>query len=241
MSELLQFSLLDMTPYDQQSWFNLLADYHQAIWPMQLLTPLLILAMLLLLFMPTSLLTKLPAKLRSVINPAAMHANNHRPVQMVIALLGLSWLWCGAVFHMQYFANLNWAAPWFGWVFLLQGGLLLLAAILMKTATWASLSSLRGWLAIGLLAVGLLVYPLSGFIEGRTFTQIEWFPLLPAPVTLVSFALIILLKSRWRHALVIIPLLWAIVSAAFATTLGLLEFYFMAGAIVLWLLHFAMA
>jgi len=233
MSELLQFSLLDMTPYDQQSWFNLLANYHQAVWPVLFLAPLLIVAMLLLLF--------IPAKLRSVFKPVEMHANNHLPARMVIALLGVSWLWCGAVFHMQYFANLNWAAPWFGWAFLLQGGLLLLAAVLIKTATWVSLSSLRGYLAMTLLTVGLLIYPLSGLIEGRTLLQMEWFPLLPAPIVLVSFALIILLKSRWRHALVIIPLLWGVVSAAFASTLGLLEFYFISGAIVLWLAHFAMA
>jgi hypothetical protein len=142
------------------------------------------------------------------------------------------------VFHAQYFSGLNWAAPWFGWVFVLQGGLLLLAAIFMKAVSWVSFSSLRGRLAIFLLLIGLLVYPLSGLLEGRAFAQLEWFPLLPAPVTLVSFALVILLKSSWRQGLAVVPVGWAVVSAAFATTLGLLEFYFMAGAIVLWLAHF---
>lgn len=219
MSELLQFSLLDMTPYDQQSWFNLVGDYNKSIWLSYPITLFVMLAMMSLLF-------RLPKKVTSF-----------QSVRLVLGLLGVSWLWCGAVFHAQYFSQLNWAAPWFGWVFVLQGGLLLLAAIFLKTASWVSLSSLRGWLAIFLLLIGLVVYPLSGLLEGRAFIQLEWFPLLPAPVTLVSLALVILLKSRWRHGIVVIPVLWGVVSAAFAMTLGLLEFYFIAGAIVLWALH----
>lgn len=219
MSQLLQFSLLDMTPYDRQSWFYLVGDYNQAIWLAYPVALLLTLAMLGLLFRPTKGLS------------------GHQSVRLVLALLSVGWIWTGAVFHTQYFADLNWAAPWFGWAFVAQGCLLLLAATLIKSASWVLLSSLRGRLAQFLLLLGLVIYPLSGLSEGRTFMQLEWFPLLPAPLTLVSFALLMLLTTRWRHALVIIPILWGVVSAAFATTLGLLEFYFMAGAIVLWLLH----
>jgi hypothetical protein len=222
MSQLLQFSLLDMTPYDRQSWFYLVGDYNQAIWLAYPLALLLTLAMLGLLFRPTKKLS------------------DHQSVRWVLAFLGAGWIWTGAVFHTQYFADLNWAAPWFGWAFIAQGCLLLLAAILMKSASWVPLSSLRGRLAQFLLLLGLVIYPLSGLLEGRTFMQLEWFPLLPAPVTLVSFALLMLLTTRWRHALVVIPILWSVVSAAFATTLGLLEFYFMAGAIILWVMHLAL-
>jgi len=219
MSELLQFSLLDMTPYDRQSWFNLVGDYNQAIWLVYPIALLLTLVLLRLLF------------------KATQGGSARQPIRLVLALLAASWLWTGSVFHAQYFTNLNWAAPWFGWVFVAEGCLLLLAAVFMKSASFISLSSLRGKLALFLLCIGLVVYPLSGLLEGRNYTQLEWFPLLPTPVALISFALLVLLKTRWRHALVVIPILWAVVSAAFATTLGLLEFYFMTGAIILWVLH----
>ncbi len=222
MSELLQFSLLDMTPYDQQSWFNLVGDYNQAIWLAYPIAVLFTLAMLSLLFRPT--------KTVSV----------DQSVRLLLALLSISWLWVGTVFHAQYFSNLNWAAPWFGWMFVFQGCLLLLVAFFVRETSWVSLSSWRGRLAIFLLLMGLVFYPLSGLLEGRTGMQLEWLPLLPASVTLVSFALIILLNSKWRHALVVIPVLWSVVSAAFATTLGLLEFYFMVGAMILWMAHFFM-
>lgn len=219
MSELLQFSLLDMTPYDRQSWFYLVGDYNQAVWLAYPLALLLTLAMLGLVFRPAKWLGR------------------DQSVRLVLALLGAAWIWTGAVFHTLYFADLNWAAPWFGRAFVVQGALLLLTALLLKSASWVSPSSLRGRLALFLLISGLVIYPLSGLLEGRAFLQLEWFPLLPAPVTLVSVACLVLLKTRWRHALVIIPLVWGVVSAAFAITLGLLECYFMAGAIGLWLLH----
>jgi hypothetical protein len=218
MPELLQFSLLDMTPYDRQSWFNLLAAYHRAIWPLQL--P----ALLLLIAVPAGVLRQH----KSGIKPSVAS-------RLVLALLGLSWLWCGGVFHLSYFSALNWAAQLFGVVFLVQGGLLLLAAALLRTAHQVALNSPRGWLGMALLLTGLLIYPLSGLPEGRTLLQLEMFPLMPAPVTLVTVALLMLLNSAWRYGLVIIPLLWGVVSAAFAWTLGLAEFYFMAGALLLWL------
>jgi hypothetical protein len=121
-------------------------------------------------------------------------------------------------------------------VFIAEGVLLVLAALLIKKSILVPLTSARGWVASFLLLLGLVIYPLSGLLEGRTLTQLEWFPLLPAPITLVTVALLMLLSTRWRHVLVIVPLLWVVISGAFATTLGLLEFYFMVGSGVLWLL-----
>ncbi|MEZ5534448.1 MAG: DUF6064 family protein [Thiolinea sp.] len=217
MSELLQFSLLDMTPYDRASWFNLIEGYHQAIWPLQLLVLLLMLGL-------------------SVIMPqrVAHAATGHAATRLTLAFLGLGWLWCGGVFQLQYYAGLNWAAPFFGIIFILQGGLLLILAILRRTAAWVSLQSWRGRLGLIMLLVGLFVYPLIGLAEGRTLQQLEIFPLLPAPLTLVTLALLLMLNTLWRYALVVIPVFWALISAAFAWTLGLTEVYFMAGALLLW-------
>ncbi|RVU84590.1 hypothetical protein EOL70_10025 [Leucothrix sargassi] len=220
MTELLQFSIMDMTPYDQRSWFNLIGDYNRAVWWAYLLAVALALVGL------------------RWWSRHSLAQRESASVRLVLAAIGASWCWTSAVFHMQYLANLNWAAPWFGWAFILQGCLLLLAAALMKSASWVSLSTLRGRLGQWLLLTGLLLYPLSSLLEGRNATQLEWFPLSPAPVTLVSMGVLVLLNTRWRHALVIIPVLWAAVSSAFAVTLGLMEVYFMVGAVVVWLVSF---
>ena len=219
--DLLQFSLLDMTPYDKQSWFSLVAGYREGLEPFRVFVVSYIVIISLLLF-----------KYRQ------LHLSQSTSVRLVLGLLGSSWIWCGVVFHWQHFANLNWAAPLFGWVFIVQGVLLLLAAFTLKQVSWISFITQRGALVGVSLAVGLLAYPFIGIFEGRVVHELEWFPLLPAPVTLVTFAILMLMDSRWRHGLVVIPLLWAIVSGAFAYTLGLLEFYFMAGVILFWISHF---
>jgi hypothetical protein len=218
--DLLQFSLLDMTPYDKQSWFNLVASYYSGIWPMKIISSLFTIVFLLLIF-----------------NYRKIHLGSSESVRLTLLMLGAAWLWNGAVFHWQFFANLNWAAPVFGWVFIAQGVLLVLAAFFTSNRRWVSLDSGRGVLAIIVIFTGMLVYPLCGLMDDRAFFQVENFPLLPAPVTLVTFGVLMLLESRWRHCLVVVPILWAVVSGAFATTLGLVEFYFMAGAVAIWLLQ----
>lgn len=217
MLDLLEFSLLDMTPYDRQTWFNLVGDYNAAIWPAYLAAFVLTLALLRALF--------------KVAGQTAGSKWSRAP----LAILAAGWIWTGAIFHLYYFAQLNWAASWFGLAFIAQGVLLLAAAVLFKPA-WAALSSPKGRLALLLLVMALVIYPLSGLAEGRSLAQLEWLPLLPTPVTLLTFAALILFQPRWRHSLIIIPIGWAVISAAFATTLGLLELYFLIGAIITWVL-----
>jgi len=221
MSELLQFSLLDMTPYNRESWFNLVGEYNQNLWFIYPIAFVFSLYLLRLLYQ-------------------SFRGSPHKPIQKILVLLSLAWFWTGAVFHYHYFSDLNWAAPWFGGAFIIQGILLLIAAFLLKTMTWVSFATLRAQIGILILLVGLLIFPLSLLLEGRSLLQTEWFPLLPTPVLLVSIALIILLDTRWRHALLIIPIVWAIISGAFASTLDLLELYFILAGIIFWLCHFFM-
>ena len=142
MSDWLQFSLLDMTPYDRLGWFWLIENYQQSY----LYLPLLHIVLLTLL-----LLRPVP----------------HAP-RWALALLAINWLWCGGMFQMQYHATVNWAAPHMGWVFILQGGLLALVAVFAKTLTWRQLGDHASW--PGLLALLLaLFYPLTGWFEGRSF------------------------------------------------------------------------
>ena len=211
----LEFSLLDMTPYDRETWFNLLADYNLAVWPAYGLAFFLTLILLLALF---KLGTQTSASIWA---------------RLPLSILAASWIWTGAIFHMQYFSQLNWAASWFGLGFIIQGFMLLIAAFSLKPI-WVSLTTPRGRLVLSLLVLGLVIYPLSGFFDNRRFAQLEWLPLLPTPVTLITFATLMGLKTKWRHVLILIPIVWAIISAAFAATLGLLEVYFLAIVILMW-------
>ena len=219
MFESLQFSLLDMTPYNRQSWFNLIGEYNQAIWFVFPIALVIILLMFKLLFKSLN---------------TASDEKHQKSTRWILTLLGIVWMWNGAVFHAQYFTNLNWAAPWFGGLFIVQACLLFVIAFFMSSAWRLTIDSLRRRLGLTLLFIGIVIYPLSLLFEGRSFSQIEVFPLHPTPVLLVSFALIIMLNSAWRHAIALIPIVWAIISGAFAMSLGLIELYFIAAALLMW-------
>lgn len=205
MPDWLQFSLLDMTPYDRLGWLWLVENYQQNYLYLPLLH-IVLLAVLLLRPVP------------------------HAP-RWTLVLLAVNWFWCGGMFQLQYHATVNWAAPQIGWAFIVQGGLLMLGAIFGKTLSWRSLSNSASWPGL-LVLLAALFYPLLCWFEGRDFLQWEWFGLMPAPLTFATLGVLMLCVGWWRWALVPIPLVWVVVSAAFTLKLGLLEPY-LSGLILL--------
>src|SRR5690554_5723157 len=57
----------------------------------------------------------------------------------IAALLALCWLWLGWRFHLQLFAELNWAARYSGGAFIAQGLLLMMVA-LWPGRLWAAVA-----------------------------------------------------------------------------------------------------
>ena len=204
MPEWLQFSILDMTPYNRQGWFGLIETYLQD-YPYIALCSLVFCALLAFLTLRPPPFSQAP--------------------RLVLGLLAFSWFWCGAVFQMQYHATLNWAAPQFAWIFLAQTALLALAAIFGKTLSWPQPSTVRGhWPSLLILTLAL-IYPAVGFLEGRVYGQLEWFGLMPTPTTLATLGFILILSGTWRWVLLPIPVLWALISSAFTLKLDLYEPY----------------
>ena len=134
---------------------------------------------------------------------------------------------------MQYHASMNWAAPQFGWAFIVQGGLLALVALVGKRLSWHKPFEGVSWPGLVLLLLALF-YPLLGWFEGRTFLQWEWLGLMPAPLTVATLGVLLLCVGWLRWLLILIPLLWTLVSAAFTLKLELLEPY--VAAVILFVL-----
>ena len=210
MPDWLQFSIFDMTPYDTQGWLGLIESFQQDYTHIPLVS---LLFAALMAFM--------------ILRPPFPEAP-----RLVLAFLAFAWFWCGWVFQMQYHASLNWAAPQFGWVFIFQTALFALAAIFGKSLVWRRLGIRYQWPSLIILMLALL-YPLIGLIEGRTTQQLEWLGLMPTPTTLATLGVMMLLGGRVLWLLMPIPVLWALVSAAFTWRLDLFEPYIMAVALLL--------
>ena len=209
MPDWLQFSLLDMTPYDRLGWLWLIESYQQDYPNLPLVSLLYSAVLAFLVFRPFS-----------------------QSPRLLLILLALSWLWCGLVFQMQYHASMNWAASYMGWVFIAQAGLLLLVAVLSNQEQFPRPLGLRNWPGLMILLLALL-YPLMGLLEGRTTQQLEWPGLMSAPITWTTIGVLVLRRRPYYWLILLpIPVFWALLSAAFTWRLGLLEPYVTALALL---------
>ena len=136
--------------------------------------------------------------------------------------LGLAWLWVAWSFHLQRYAAIQWAAPWFAAGFALQGLL------------WLAWAALAGWggggpggaaphsragaaargVGLALWGLALAGQPLLALALGRPLAQTEWFALMPDPTVLGTLGALLLLPARRAHWLWPLPLGWCAVGGA---------------------------
>lgn len=127
-------------------------------------------------------------------------------------LLGTCWMWVGLAFHLNLYAELNWAAAYAGWGFILQGILLAGFAGLGRPAREPGARLTRAQNAgIALGVFGLVVYPVLGPLTGRSWGGVELFGTAPDPTVLVTLGVLPALARPVGPA-AMIPALWCIVS-----------------------------
>jgi len=188
-----------MIPFTAEVLLRLYGSYSLAIWPVPLAGYALGVLAVLLALRP------LPGSGRAV-----------------AAILAAFWIWTGWVFHIEYFADLNWGAWIFGALFILQGLLLAWTGVIRGKLEFRFARDLRGW--AGLTLVGLaLASPALGAVAGHGWPQMQLPGTLPAPTTVITFGLLLMTGARAALPLAVIPFLWALIGGAAAATLGLWE------------------
>jgi hypothetical protein len=180
-----------MLPFTADILFASIALYNRALWPLPPIALLLGLGMVLLTLRPVR--------------------NGNR---LIGALLAAAWLWIGIGWHMLHFARLDFAAPLYGALFVLEGLLLLWIAIRGRPP-FRYRGGLVGWggLAFAMLA---LAWPLIDRLAGLSWQSERVVGLAPAPTTVLTLALLLLVAGRTPWRLAIIPLLWTLIAGAMA-------------------------
>lgn len=203
MDELSTYSLSDFLPFTPEVYFRLFERQNEALWPAHFLTILLGIAAVWL----------------------AWRARG----RWAGIVLALCWALVGYTFHIERYANLSWAAEYFGWAFIVQGGLLLASALFGRLDTDSRVAKRPlseppfdgpQWAGWGMAIFGLAILPLVGPLtnataNGREWTGIEIFGIAPDPTAIVTLGLV-LCTGRSRWLLLIIPLLWCAISGATA-------------------------
>ena len=127
-----------MPPFDADTFFATLTQYHRAFWP--------------------------PAVAGAGGGPG--HARCCQPCpcrssgRVVPLLLGAGWLWVGLAWHLGAFAGINFAAPLYGALFVLQGVILTWIGARGRVA-FRFRPGLRGWAGLGLAVAAIIGYPLA--------------------------------------------------------------------------------
>ncbi len=186
-----------MLPYDAEALFALYTSYLHQLWLFVL--PLLIL----ILSMPVWILR----------GGAAVG-------RIVVGVLALVWLWVGLVFHGLYFTDLNFAAPIYAGLFVLQGLLLFWHSGSHGRLVFAYRRDVVGWIGGFLLLYALIGYPLLDYLDGYT-SGMRLVGLSAGPTALLTVALLLHTVKPAPLHLFVIPALWAFIAGFSGWVLGL--------------------
>lgn len=147
-----------------------------------------------------------------------------RGTRVISAILTLFWGWMGAVYHLEFFIEINPLAVAFGVAFLLQSAIFLHASIRSQPIPrFTARADMRGGLGVVLMLYAMVVYPIVGIILGRSYPAVPLFGVAPCPTTIFTLGLFLWSRGPLSARLWMIPVVWALVGTTAAWTLGVWE------------------
>lgn len=185
-----------MIPFTSEVLFALFEDYNLGIWPAQIIAYMIGLLALVLVFRP------------SVAGD-----------RVVGAILALFWLWNGIVYHWLFFTGINFAAPVFAALFVLQGVLFVWTLMLRRVVSFRFDATLHSWAGLALIILAMAGYPLMNWLAGHGWPQMPAFGTSPSPMTIFTLGVLLMAGRAMPRYLVVVPILWAIFAGTAAPVL----------------------
>jgi hypothetical protein len=185
-------------PFTLDQFLGVFVSYNTTIWPTQIFLNILALVAIAL-----------------VIRPSA-------PSRIISAILGSLWLWTGIVYHLLFFSSVNPAARLFALLFIVQGLIFLIFGALRSDLSFHFQKGLKGYAGAVLLAYGLIVYPLLGYLLGHVYPSTPTFGA-PCPTTIFTFGILLWTNRKVKFYIIVLPLLWSVIGFGAALKLGIME------------------
>lgn len=185
MSEWWTYSLADFLMFSGRSYYRLIESYNAAIWPAHFLA--------------------LVAGVIVIVAIARPRQNLQRSAALVLAA---AWGWVAWAYHLERYAEISTAAPYFAAAFAVQALLLCWRAYRPGNAAPAPQP-----LTLGLTGLAIFAYPLLALArDGGTWRQAEVFGIAPDPTVVATLGVLL----AWRAPAIfwLIPVLWCLVSGA---------------------------
>ena len=178
--------MLRSFPFTADAYFSLFETYNSVIWPAQ----------------PVAYGLGVVA-LAMALRPMAVGG------RIAFAVLAVFWLWNGIAYHLLHFHQINFAALGFGALFALQGVLFAGHAVGGRSI-FRFRTDVFGWSGLLLCLFALAVYPLLGWLAGHGWPRAGVFGVAPAPTTIFTFGMLLMLEGSAPLYLFAIPALWSL-------------------------------
>lgn len=185
MSEWWTYSLSDFLMFSSRSYYRLIESYNAAIWPAHFL-----------------------ALVAGVIVLGAIARPRQHLRRSAALVLAAAWGWVAWAYHLERYAEINTAAPYFAVAFAVHALLLCWLAYRPGNAAPAPQP-----LALGLSGLAILAYPLLALArDGGQWRQAEVFGIVPDPTVVATLGVLL----AWRAPAIfwLVPVLWCLVSGA---------------------------
>lgn len=188
MSEWWSYRLSDLLLYSPETWNRLIEQYLRSIWPARMLGALAGVAILLLIL-------------------------RRSDGRVLSAILALAWLWIAWAFHFRTYATINWAAKWFGSIWLTEGLLLFWLGVVRHRLRLGPVPGVTALAGIALLLLGTLGQPLLDRLIRGSWSGAGGFGTMPDPTAVATLGTLLLLHGP-RTVLLPIPLVWCLIGGA---------------------------
>lgn len=209
LDELGSYALSDFLLFSQETYYRTFELYNQAYWPLHLLT----------------------AAAGGFVLYALWYHRGAAATGIGWGLLAVLWGWVGWAFHLDRYATIHLAAPYFAALFVLGALILLLAAVAerppgrgeRKVGHSGTRNGPVPWAGAALLAYAILIHPLSGLLAGRTWTELSVFGMGPDPTVIGTMGAALTMASRARWVLLAVAVTWCVNSTLTAYAMGSAE------------------
>jgi hypothetical protein len=189
------------TPFSADQFFNVFAQYNEAVWPSQVI--LMALALLIV--------------------GVAVFAPRYSGV--AIGILAALWAWTAIAYHSLFFARINPIANVFAALFLFEAAAiawhgLRTRRLELKAGLPVALRT-GGWT---LIAYALVVYPALAMTFGQRYPAMPTFGL-PCPTTIFTLGILLWCRRPVPWLVLIVPAVWAAIATSAAVTFSVFEDY----------------
>jgi len=184
---------------DINQFWELIVNYNQAVWPMQIVAYLLGIAALFFAIKETKYSSRI-----------------------ISAILAFFWLWIGILCCLIYFRQIWKPFIVSGILFIIQAILFLIAGVVKSNISFRFRPDVYGVIGIIFIAYAIIGYPIVEYLLGRSYSQFLYIGLVPCPTTIFTFGLLLWMYKKLPKYILIIPFIFSL-NGILAIYLGIFE------------------